>query len=41
MARLIRVEYAGANYHVLGRENQGKAIYASEQRWRGVGSASG
>jgi hypothetical protein len=26
MACLIRVEYAGATYHVMGRGNQGKAI---------------
>ena len=36
MARLIRIEYAGATYHVMGRGNQGKAIYADEEdrrRW--------
>jgi hypothetical protein len=35
MARLIRVEYAGATYHVMGRGNQGKAISGSDEdrRW--------
>jgi hypothetical protein len=26
MARLIRIEYAGATYHVMGRGDQGQAI---------------
>jgi putative transposase len=36
MARMIRIEYAGATYHVMGRGNQGKAIYADDEdrrRW--------
>ena len=35
MTRLICVEYAGATYHVMGRGNQGKAIYGSDEdrRW--------
>ena len=33
---MIRIEYAGAAYHVMGRGNQGKAIYADDEdrrRW--------
>ena len=30
MARKIRIEYAGATYHVLARGNQGRDIYADE-----------
>ena len=39
MARMIRIEYAGAAYHVMGRGNQGKArenwdcIGRNETRW--------
>ena len=36
MARQVRIEYAGAAYHVMGRGNQGRAIYADDrdrQRW--------
>jgi hypothetical protein len=28
MARKIRLEYAGAAYHVMARGNQGRDIYA-------------
>jgi hypothetical protein len=31
MARKIRIEYAGAVYHVMARGNQGRAIYADER----------
>src|ERR1035437_176021 len=31
MARKIRIEYAGAAYHVTARGNQGRAIYADER----------
>ena len=31
MARKIRIEYAGAAYHVMARGNQGRAIYADER----------
>ena len=31
MARQIRIEYAGAVYHVVARGNQGRAIYADER----------
>jgi len=31
MARLMRIEYSGATYHVMGRGNQGKAIYAGDE----------
>ncbi len=30
MARKIRIEYAGATYHVMARGNQGRDIYADE-----------
>ena len=30
MARRIRIEYAGATYHVMARGNQGRDIYADE-----------
>ena len=36
MARQIRVEYAGAVYHVMARGNQGRRIYADDpdrKRW--------
>ena len=36
MARQVRIEYAGAAYHVMGRGNQGWAIYADDRdqkRW--------
>jgi putative transposase len=31
MARQIRIEYAGALYHVMARGNQGRDIYADDQ----------
>ena len=31
MARKIRIEYAGAAYHVMGRGNQGRDIYADDR----------
>ena len=31
MARQIRMEYAGATYHVMARWNHGQAIYKNEQ----------
>ena len=31
MARQIRIEYAGATYHVMARWNHGQAIYEDEQ----------
>ena len=31
MARQIRIEYAGATYHVLVRGNHGHAIYGDDQ----------
>ena len=31
MARKIRIEYAGAAYHVMARGNQGRHIYADER----------
>ena len=30
MAREIRIEYAGAAYHVMAPGNQGRAFYADE-----------
>ena len=36
MARPVRIQYAGAVYHVMGRGNQGRAIYADDRhrkRW--------
>jgi hypothetical protein len=30
MARPLRIEYAGALYHVMARGNQGRMIYADE-----------
>ena len=30
MAHKIRIEYAGAAYHVMARGNQGRDIYADE-----------
>ena len=36
MARPIRIEYPGAVYHVMARDNQGQAIYADDldrQAW--------
>jgi hypothetical protein len=36
MARMIRIEYGRATYHVMVRGNQGQAIYADEEarrRW--------
>jgi len=30
MARHIRIQYAGAAYHVMARGNQGGAIYADD-----------
>ena len=36
MVRQARIEYAGAAYHVMGRGNQGRAIYAADRdrkRW--------
>jgi putative transposase len=31
MARQIRIQYPGATYHVMGRGNQGRAIYANDE----------
>jgi hypothetical protein len=31
MARKLRIEYAGAAYHVMARGNQGRDIYADER----------
>ena len=31
MARKIRIEYAGAAYHVMARCNQGRDIYADDR----------
>jgi len=31
MARKIRIEYAGAAYHVMARGNQGRDIYADDR----------
>ena len=31
MARQIRIEYAGATYHVMARGNHGQAIYADDK----------
>ena len=31
MARKIRIEYAGAAYHVVARGNQGRNIYADDR----------
>ena len=31
MARKIRIEYAGAAYHVMARGNQGRDIYADKR----------
>ena len=31
MARQIRIEYAGATYHVMARWNHGQAIYEDGQ----------
>jgi putative transposase len=31
MARKIRIEYAGAAYHVMTRGNQGRDIYADDR----------
>ncbi|MGA2864104.1 MAG: transposase [Verrucomicrobiota bacterium] len=31
MARKIRLEYAGAVYHVMARPNQGRDIYAGDR----------
>jgi hypothetical protein len=31
MARKIRIEHAGAAYHVMARGNQGRDIYADER----------
>jgi hypothetical protein len=31
MARKIRIEYAGAAYHVMARGNQGRDIYDNER----------
>jgi len=36
MARQMRIQYAGAVYHVMGRGNQGRPIYADDRdrkRW--------
>ena len=30
MARKIRIEYAGAAYHVMARGNQGRDLYADD-----------
>ena len=31
MARKLRIEYAGAAYHVMARGNQGRDIYADDR----------
>jgi hypothetical protein len=31
MARMIRIEYAGAAYHAMARGNQGRDIYADDR----------
>jgi hypothetical protein len=31
MARKIRLEYAGAVYHLMARGNQGRRIYGNDQ----------
>ena len=31
MARKIRIEYAGAAYHVMARGNHGRDIYADDR----------
>ena len=31
MARQIRMEYAGAVYHVMARGNQGRAVFADDR----------
>ena len=31
MARMIRIEYAGAAYHVMARGHQGRKIYAADR----------
>jgi len=31
MARLLRIEYPGATYHVMARGNQGRAIYRDDR----------
>jgi hypothetical protein len=31
MARMIRIEYAGAAYHVMSHGNQGRDIYADDR----------
>jgi hypothetical protein len=31
MARKIRIEYAGAAYHVIARGNQGRDIYGDDR----------
>jgi len=39
MARALRIEYAGAVYHVMARGNQGRAIFADdEDRQRVLGT---
>jgi hypothetical protein len=37
MARKMRIEYAGAAYHVMARGNQGRDIYADDhdRKWKG------
>jgi hypothetical protein len=48
MARKIRIEYAGAAYHVTARGNQGRDIYQSYdlqasqdlQQWETLGTDS-
>lgn len=40
MARQVRIEFADAIYHVMGRGNQGRAIYADDRdrkRWFSAG----
>ncbi len=39
MARQLRIEYAGAAYHVMARGNQGRPIYAddSDRKMKGSG----
>ena len=42
MARKIRMEYAGAVYHVMARGNQGRAVFADDlDRTLWLGEESG
>jgi hypothetical protein len=39
MARKIRIEYAGAAYHVMARGNQGRDIYDDDRDRTVAGNA--